>query len=112
MTALSGALAWILYNLLHSLSLPFILPYVVGSFVVGFFAEIFARKYKHPAIIFTIPALIPFVPGYGIYYTMLYIIEQQYDAAIQSGAEALFIAIAIASGVIVATSFARILFKK
>ncbi len=111
-SALSGATAWIFYKILASLDNSIIVPYFAASFLLALISEIYARILKHPSIVFTIPALIPFVPGYGIYYMMIDLMNKNYEKAIQIGAESVFIAIALASGVIVATSFARIIFHK
>ncbi len=107
--SLSGMFGWLLYYFFQSLGTNFIVPAFVGSIVVGFIGEILAAIKKHPATIFTIPGIIPFVPGYGIYYTMLHIVEKDFNLALTTGAESLFIAISIACGIVLATSFVRII---
>ncbi len=111
-SALSGASAWVFYKILASFGGSIIVPYFAASFMLAMFSEFYARSLKHPSIVFTIPALIPFVPGYGIYYMMKELLNSDYQEAIKIGAESVFIAIAIASGVIVATSISRIIFNK
>lgn len=107
--SISGMFGWLLYYFFQSFSTNFIVPAFVGSIVVGLIGEILAAVKKHPATIFTIPGIIPFVPGYGIYYTMLHIVEKDFDLALTTGAESLFIAISIACGIVLATSFVRII---
>lgn len=106
----SGMIGWLLYFFFQSFpSANFILPAFAGSIAVGLVGEILAAVKKHPATLFTIPGIIPFVPGYGIYYTMLHIVEKDFDSALTTGAESLFIAISIACGIVLATSFVRII---
>ncbi len=107
--SLSGALGWVVYYIIQNHSSSFIAPALVGSIIVGLVGEALAHIKHHPATLFTIPGIIPFVPGYGIYYTMLYIVETDFDNALSSGAESLFIAISIACGMMIATSIVRII---
>ncbi|MDK2868103.1 MAG: hypothetical protein PWP51_1971 [Clostridiales bacterium] len=104
---ISGMVGWLVYVIIQPLTTSFIMPSLIGSIVVGIIGESFAYVKKHPATMFTIPGIIPFVPGYGIYYTMLHIVEGDVDQALITGAQSLFIAVAIACGIILATTFMR-----
>jgi len=106
---ISGMIGWFVYLVVQTMTTSFILPSLIGSIVVGIMGEGFAYIKKHPATMFTIPGIIPFVPGYGIYYTMLYIVEEDFNMALTTGAQSLFIAIAIACGIVIATSLMRLL---
>ena len=70
-------------------------------------SEILARKLKYPAILFVIPGIIPLVPGLGMYNTMLYLIQNDYNNAIAKGADVLFVGGAISLGVLIITSLAK-----
>jgi uncharacterized membrane protein YjjB (DUF3815 family) len=78
-----------------------------GALAVGLISEILARKRRMPATVFIIPGLIPLVPGYGLYYSMLKIIEADYAAATEIGVETMLVAVSISSAVIVSTSIGR-----
>lgn len=106
--SLSGMIGWLIYYFFQVHETNFIVPAFVGSIAVGLVGEFLAIVKKHPATLFTIPGIIPFVPGYGIYYTMLHIVEEDFNLAMTTGAESLFIAISIACGIVLATSFIRI----
>lgn len=106
--SISGMVGWLIYYYFQYIGTNFIVPAFVGSIAVGLVGEFLAIIKKHPATLFTIPGIIPFVPGYGIYYTMLYIVEEDFSQAMTTGAESLFIAISIACGIVLATSFIRI----
>jgi len=104
-----GAIGWIVYSLVSNNLNSLITATFLGALVVGISGEIFARRLKKPATVFVIPGIIPLVPGYGLYYSMLKIIEKNYEEAISVGFEAILVAIAIASAVIIATSVGRIM---
>ena len=105
----SGVVGWLMYIFLQQTTSNFILPAFIGSICVGIIGELFAILLKHPATLFTIPGIIPFVPGYGIYYMMYHIVNQDFDAAMTEGGTALFTAISIACGIVLATSIMRVL---
>ena len=83
--------------------------YFLAAVIVSLISEILARKLKFPAILFVIPGIIPLVPGLGMYNTMLYLVQNNYDLAISTGTDVLFVACAIALGVLVITSLVRTL---
>lgn len=107
--SINGMFGWLLYAYLQSSGTSFIVPAFIGSIFVGLVGEFLASVQKHPATLFIIPGIIPFVPGYGIYYTMYHIVSQDFESAMTTGAESLFIAISIACGIVLATSVFRII---
>lgn len=78
-----------------------------GAVSVGLLGEILARKYKKPATVFITAGIIPLVPGAGMYYTMLAIIEKDFFMAANKGAETFFVAAAIAVGIIISSGFSK-----
>ena len=106
--SLNGMVGWMLYIFIEQRGTHFIVPSLIGAICVGLLGELLAVLSKHPSTIFTIPGIIPFVPGYGIYSTMYYVVNQDYNQAVHVGAESFFIAIAIACDMVIATSFVRI----
>lgn len=106
---ITGGFGWAVFYYLMGVSSNSIFANFVAAAVVSLISEILARKLKHPAILFVIPGIIPLVPGLGMYNTMLYLVQGNYDLAISTGADVLFVACAIALGVLVITSLARTL---
>ena len=53
------------------------LGYFAGTTFVAMIGEIFARKFKMPATTFIFPAVIPMVPGFGLYQTMLALVQNE-----------------------------------
>lgn len=102
-----GAVGWCVY---FSSSLIFhsvISASFLGALTVGILGEIFARIEKKPATLFIIPGIIPLVPGGGLYYTMLYLIEKDFSKAATKGVESFFIAAAIAIGIIISSTMSK-----
>lgn len=104
---IAGGVGWAIYFYLMTTTSNSILSNFVAALVVSLFSEILARKLKHPAILFVIPGIIPLVPGLGMYNTMLFLVQKNYDMAISTGADVLFVGGSIALGVLVITSLAR-----
>ena len=102
-----GAVGWVLYVYLFGLTGNPILSNFLAAIVVAWISEILARKLKHPAILFVIPGIIPLVPGLGMYNTMLYLVQENYDLAISTGVTAIFVGGAISLGVLLVTSLVK-----
>jgi len=104
---ITGGVGWAVFFYLMGVSSNSILANFFAAAVVSMFSEILARKLKQPAILFVIPGIIPLVPGLGMYNTMLYLVQKNFDLSISAGADALFVGGAISLGVLVITSLAR-----
>lgn len=104
-----GGIGWSFYVFLMENSFTPISANFIAAALVSMSSEILARKLKHPAISFVIPGIIPLVPGLSLYNTMLYLVQNNYDSAISTGATTLFVSAAIALGVLVVSSLFRTL---
>jgi len=70
-SGITGAVGWTTYFFLFNyLNVIDFLATIIASFFIAFASQIFARKLKTPVIIFTLPGLIPLVPG-GTAYNMI-----------------------------------------
>ena len=106
-SGLCGAMGWLTYIYIQETMSSTIFASFAGAFIVGLMGEIFARIKKQPATIFVVPGIIPLVPGYGLYYSMLKILEKDYQKELSLGFEAIIVAIAIASAVIISSSLGK-----
>ena len=104
---LIGAIGWVLYVYLFKLTDNPILSNFVPATIVGILSEVSARYLKQPAIVFIIPGIIPLVPGLGMYNTMLYLVQENYELATSTGVTALLVGGAISLGVLVVSSLFR-----
>lgn len=109
--SITGFLGWYVFFLVNQEVASVALASFLGALVVGSVGELFARVLKKPVTIFVIPGIIPLVPGYALYYTMLKIIDKSYITAANTGSNALIVALAIASGIIISSSFGRLYSK-
>lgn len=67
----TGGLGWTVYFFLTTyLSTQGFLATIIASFCIAFASQIFARRLRAPVIVFTLPGLIPLVPG-GMAYNMM-----------------------------------------
>ncbi|PQP90187.1 hypothetical protein CPT76_15590 [Paenibacillus sp. AR247] len=73
---------------------------VVASYCVTMISHLFAKRYRTPIIVFSVSGIIPLVPGGTAYDAMRNAVENQYDQAVQLGAEAFMISGAIALGLL------------
>jgi uncharacterized membrane protein YjjB (DUF3815 family) len=97
-----GAIGWIIYYLVIQISATEVQASFLGAFVVGIVAQVFARRFKMPMIIFNVSGIIPLVPGGIAYNTMRNIIELDYNMGIQNGMRAFMISGALAMGLVFA----------
>ncbi len=90
-----GAVGWVTFSELHkTLGYDTFYASFYATIVISVISEIMARIQKKPAIVFNIPAIIPLVPGLGMYQGMRYIINNDFlaggrvllNAALDSGA--------------------------
>lgn len=107
----NGATGWLIYMIVDGLTESPVAASFLAALTVGIVGEIFAKIFKKPSTTFTIPGIIPLVPGRGMYYTMLYLTEDDFLSAANSGSETILLSIAIASGIIVSSSFNRAIIK-
>ena len=106
---LTGGIGWSVYYYLMNTTNNDILSNFLAAILVAWISEFLARKLKYPAILFVIPGIIPLVPGLGMYNTMLYLVQSNYELAISKGTNVLFVGGAISLGVLVVTSLVRTL---
>jgi uncharacterized membrane protein YjjB (DUF3815 family) len=69
--AIGGAIGHIIRTLLMEWGVGMEAATLMGSTVVGFLGEVGARRWHAPAPVFTVPALIPMVPGTLAYRAMM-----------------------------------------
>ena len=71
-----------------------------------------ARLLKTPTTTFIITALIPLIPGSSLYYTMSYAFQSDLEKFMHKGIYTLELASSLALGVIIASAFIKLIFRK
>ncbi len=101
---ITGALGFLTYSYFMDVDGDYIIASLFGSLVVGVIGQIFANVTKHPSTLFTIPGIIPLVPGYDLYNAMFYLVEKNTEEAMTYGIKAIFISLAIACGIAISST--------
>ena len=108
---LGGGVAWALYLLFDMITGSLGLSYFLVSLLVSLYAEVMARVFKSPTLVFISPSLIPLVPGASLYYTMSHALSQKTELFLGSALTTLTAAAALAIGIIVGAVVAKLLTK-
>lgn len=106
-----GMISWIIYVLLMRINIDMITSNFIAAFVAAFIGEILARKMRKPVILFIVPGIITLIPGLGLYNTMSYVVDGNFQLAFTTGANVVLVSGAIALGVIVVSSLFRTYYK-
>ncbi|MDI9496775.1 MAG: threonine/serine exporter family protein [Bacillota bacterium] len=104
-TSIVASIGYLIY-LSCSAQLNTTLGFFAGTTFVAMMGEIFARRFKMPATIFIFPAIIPIVPGLGLYETMLAFVQNDILSALEIGADTIFniVSMAIAMALVSAAA--------
>lgn len=103
-SALGGFVGQLTFALFQLIISNDVVLYLFATIAISLYAEIMARLTSSPTTIYLAVALIPLVPGGGMYYTMLYFINGEIDPAISTGVHTLLISGALAMGIILVSS--------
>ena len=101
---LGGAVSWMVYLGILSVSGSVFLAMTASSAAVVTASEVLARRTRSPVIMLMVPMLIPMVPGGDLYYTMSWLVGDDSAMFAESLRSLLIQAGAIAVGIIVMTS--------
>ena len=74
-SGLGGALGWLVYLLCEGIIGSIFIRYALAAVAVTLYAELMARLRRCPVTGYLIVALLPFVPGSGIYEAMRYCVN-------------------------------------
>ena len=108
--SLTGLLGYVLYEItMNVLGQGMIFSYFIATVIIAVICEFAARIMRMPSTIFLLTALVPLVPGYTFYCTMLAIVEHNGQAFSSYGLEAVQIVAAIAVGAAVTSTLFRAL---
>lgn len=99
-SSIIGGLGYAIYDVIFMLLGSVIMGYFLGTLFIAVSAEILARVKKMPATIFVIPGIVPLVPGSGLYFTMMYLVQQNAAKASQTGMKTMLEIIAMAMALV------------
>lgn len=107
--AAGGALGWLVYLAAAPLVHSDILQAFLAAMAISAYSEIMARVRKCPVTGYLLVAFFPLVPGGGIYYTMEHAINGETDLFLETFFHTLGLAGSLAVGVLLVSSFVRML---
>ncbi|WP_300385729.1 threonine/serine exporter family protein [Clostridium sp.] len=107
--ALGGCLSWFFSVLFVNNGFSTTSSFFLTSVIFSIYSEIFARILKTPVTTLVICALIPLVPGGGMYYTMYEAVTGNIMKSLELGIQTLANAGALAVGIILVSTITRIL---
>lgn len=106
----TAGLSYILYELIMRLGASEPAAIFAGTLAIAVSGEICARVLKMPSTMFTLPGVIPFVPGLGIYKTMLALIRNDFESFQKTGTNTLMVTLAMAMAIAFINVIARHIF--
>jgi len=107
-SSLIASLGYIIYYALAKNPSLIVFSFFVGALAIALLGETASRIIKMPATVFITPAIIPLVPGLGLYQTMLNLVNGDYNSAIKTGFDTLLAIGAMAVGIALASIIAKI----
>lgn len=102
-----GGIVWIIYKYIVTYYSNYLLAGFASALALGLLGEFFARIIKTPATIFIIPGLVPMVPGAGMYYSMYYLIYNEYSKFQSVAIETFYIAASLAIGIVASSAITK-----
>lgn len=102
-----GAIGWLVYLLSIEAFQSDILAAFLAAAVIGVYSEIMARIRRCPVTGYLQVALLPLVPGAGVYYAMQYCLSGETELFLDTLLHTLGFAAALSVGAMLATSVLR-----
>lgn len=106
--ALGSVLAWAGYIFTLQFGGGSLLAYFLSSVIASGYAEIMARVRKYPAISYLVIAILPFIPGASVYYTMTHAVRGDMATFSEVGLRTLAITGVIAVGILLVSTCFRV----
>ncbi len=107
-SGISAGCGWLVYYIVLSNYKSYATAVFLGTLLIGIISELLARIQKMPVSTFIIPCIIPLVPGGGMYYTMLYAIENNSKLTFLYFYQTLTFAGSIAVAIMVSSSIFKV----
>lgn len=109
--SIGGLISWLLFVILSYLISNEPVNYFIVACSISAYSEIMAIILKTPATTFVTTALIPLIPGGSLYYTMANAFSGNSEMFLQKAIYTLELSAALALGIIISTTCARMLHK-
>jgi len=111
LAGIGGMIGGVVYTLSVHLAWNEVMALFLASTAFSIYSEILARICHTPVTTFIICALIPLVPGGGMYETMKFAVDGKAIFALQKGLDTIIEAGALALGIIFVSTLMRLVLK-
>lgn len=111
LSGISGIFAFVGYLIGQIITTSPIFATFLGALFVGLSSEVFARNFKYPSLVTSLPGSIPLVPGLAAYRTADNYINDNYYEAAKNLSITLGSAGAIAIGLMLGTAIVRNIYQ-
>lgn len=111
-SGLAGAVSWLVYLVFMRMEVNELISVFAATLVSALLSHIFARALKAPVTLFQIPAILPTVPGVGMYRTVYYMIIGDKEMTAYYFSKTLQIAGMIAIGIFIMDTVFRTFVRK
>lgn len=108
---LCGSIGWIVYLLVFEYNASATMSSFAGSFVVGLYSELMAKRFKTPASEFSIPGIFPLVPGLTAFNAVKFLVEKNNSEALATVMQTISVGGAIGFGIMLSTTTVRFILK-
>ena len=106
-----GVVSWLVYLAVFGAASSAAAASFAAVVAAVFLSRMLTVRMKCPITIFLLAAIIPVVPGAGIYYTVYYLVTNQLPLAAETGIEAVKTAFGIVLGIAFVVSIPREVFQ-
>lgn len=112
LSSLISAFGYIIYEIIFlNNSESIFIAYFLASLFISVSGEIISKILKIPSLIVIFPAVIPLVPGIGLYHSLISFIQKNMDLFTKYAYETLFISLIIASTIAITRSIFNVFNK-
>lgn len=111
LAGIGGSIGGVIYHVLLANGSGELMAMLLGSMGFSLYSEVCARICRTPVTTFIICALIPLVPGGGMYRMMLKAIEGNVMQALTIGLDTLTVAGALALGILAVSTIMKAIYK-
>ncbi len=108
---IGGMIGWAAYLAAGLMIESEAVKFFISAMVITVYAEKMARFKKAPATVFLVSAIMPLVPGGMLYETMSFAVKEEWVNFADKGVDTMSVALALAMGMLTATSALKILRK-
>lgn len=111
LSSILSGIGYVIYDYIILNYNDIFIAYFCSTIFISFFGEIISYAYKVPSIVIVFPSVIAFVPGIGLYNSLVFLIKSEYKSFIIKIVETIIIALEMAFIIAINTYIFKIILK-